>query len=344
VTYWPSRTPLVPIAFSLLVAACGSSSTISPTAPSGVTMPSPSSPPPGTVATPTPSQPNAPVTGGATITGRVSTTSALLAASTGEPSVFSPALAATADAGTLTVSVAGGPSTTVGASGDFTLTGVPSGSVQLRFSGRGTDATITISGVQATDRIQISVALTSRSAAVEAEHREHDNRGVEVNGRITALGAGTLTVGTSVVTVPPSAIIRHGSRTLTLAELKVGDKVEVKGTRTGTGVTATEVKVQTGGTGSDMDDEDDDDEDEDKDDKKGSSSSKKETELSGAVASLGTTACPTLTFVIKGTTVSTTATTKFDGLTCASIKVGTALEVKGTLTGTTLVATKVERD
>ena len=58
----------------------------------------------------------------------------------------------------------------------------------------------------------------------------------------------------------------------------------------------------------------------------------------------GSTAqCPVITFTIGGVTVNTTATTKFDGIACSAIKVGSSLEVKGTKTGTTMTATKVEK-
>lgn len=46
------------------------------------------------------------------------------------------------------------------------------------------------------------------------------------------------------MTVPVDAVIRHGSTPLLFADLRVGDIVHVKGTRTATGVTAREVYVQ----------------------------------------------------------------------------------------------------
>jgi len=285
------------IAGTIAVAACGGSATTAPTAPSALG-----------------SSTGSTLSGGATITGRV-------AATTGSTSRLT-AGALTMDGGRLaatttdpvTVTVVGtSASTTTNPDGTFTLTGVPSGSVQLRFVGRGGSATLTISGVQEADRIDIVVALSSEGAEVESENRQRDNNRVEVNGRVAAVApaAGTFTVGTTVVTVPPGTTIRHGSRTFTLADLSVGDKVEVKGTRSTTGITATEVKVQSAGNSSssiggkppsgnsgtgrgssgssnsgkkDLDDDEDeedeeeddedDDEDEDEDGKKGKGSGK----------------------------------------------------------------------
>lgn len=57
--------------------------------------------------------------------------------------------------------------------------------------------------------------------------------------------------------------------------------------------------------------------------------------------------CPALSFVVNGITVTTNASTHFDDTTCAAVRAfapGTRIEVEGDLQGTTLVATKVERD
>jgi len=141
-------------------------------------------------------------------------------------------------------------STMLDGTGQFTLTGVPPGTVTLQFSGPGVSATITLSGVTTGDQIHIEVTLTNSGARVDSESRQHDDDG-EVEGRITAVDAGqrTLKVGTTLVSVPATAIIRGGGKTMAFADLKVGQKVEVHGALDGTTFKATEVKV---------DDEDDD--------------------------------------------------------------------------------------
>jgi cytoskeletal protein CcmA (bactofilin family) len=54
--------------------------------------------------------------------------------------------------------------------------------------------------------------------------------------------------------------------------------------------------------------------------------------------------CPALTLTVNNVTVTTSASTYFDGVSCASLTVGTKVEVEGDLQGTTLVATKIERE
>lgn len=85
---------------------------------------------------------------------------------------------------------------------------------------------------------------------------------VELEGLISAKGAAGITVNGQLVLVPASAVIRHGNRMFTFADLHVGDRVHVKAMRTttGTGATAvttieaTEVKLQNPG-GEDDDEE-----------------------------------------------------------------------------------------
>jgi len=335
-----------------LLAACGGSANVSPAAPSGVA---------GLTS-------SANASTGAVITGRVtslSTASTNALRPSADASAFGgPTLAATTSG--ITVSVVGtGVSTTAGPGGDFTLTGVPSGTVQLLFTSGSASATLTISGVESNDRIEIAVSLNGSNAKVESENRRReDTPRVEVNGRVNAidLGAGTLQVGTTLVTVPSTATIRHGSQPLTLADITVGDHVEVKGTKSETGIVASEVKVETdseddedlknGPSGTsgpsiskDNDDDDEDGEDEDADgDHKGttSSSGASTSELKGTLSGLAGQ-CPTLTFSVQGVTVTTSSETKFSDVTCAGVKEGMSVEVKGSKTGTTLAATKVEK-
>lgn len=208
---------------------------------------------------------------GAVITGRVTGTAVTGAALTGAAGTgalsavgFARTAASVDDSIRVTV-VGTGISTTVAGTGDFTLQGVPEGAVQLEFSGRGATATVTLAGVQAADRIDITVSLNGPSAHVETEQRRHDRSGVEVTGLVSAVSAAarTLQVNGWLVTVPATATVRHGSRTLTLADIAVGNRVEVKGTAAGTTITATEVKVEDvsgseseshGGSGSGSDD------------------------------------------------------------------------------------------
>jgi hypothetical protein len=97
----------------------------------------------------------------------------------------------------LTVSVVGtNISTTINGTGQFTLTGVPAGTVQLKFSGSGVDATVTLSGVTATDRIDITVNVTGGNARVESERRSRGNGNDddEVKGVVSGLTGASPTI------------------------------------------------------------------------------------------------------------------------------------------------------
>jgi hypothetical protein len=274
---------------------------------------------------------------GAVITGRVTMTgAAALATGTSTPlalSVLPLAVGvpmASSASSTVTVTVVGtGATTTIDGSGSFTLDNVPAGSVQLHFQGRGADAMLTISGIEASDRISIAVTLNGSNARLDRREnsgRGNDNgKGNDVNGRIDAVDAGarSVRVGTTTIVVPTSALIRHGSRTLAFADLRVGDHIQVKGTRNGSTVTATEVKVEDDG-----DNEDDD---------------RNDNDLRGAVSALSGT-CPAVSFVVSGVTVTTSASTKFEDGACSGLRNDVRVEVQGTRTGNTLAASKVEFD
>ncbi len=175
----------------------------------------------------------------------------------------------------------------------------------------------------------------------EEKDRGEGNRG-SLSGFVTAISATTITVRGVVVTVPSGTAIRHGNRTLLMADIQVGDHVQVKGTTatttTGTTFTATEIKVE------DMDHDGDDDADEDDENDDGA---KVEGKISGLA---GTGTCPALTFnVVTGTTtitttkVTTNAATKFDGVLCTALANNAVVEVKGTKqTDGSILATKVE--
>lgn len=65
--------------------------------------------------------------------------------------------------------------------------------------------------------------------------------------------------------------------------------------------------------------------------------------IEGTIATLAGT-CPALTLSVRGVSVTTSASTTFDGLTCAALAVGMKVEVEGDLQGGVLAATKIERE
>ena len=158
----------------------------------------------------------------------------------------------------VTISVVGtGISTNADNQGQFTLNDVPSGTVVLNFTAPGSNATATLQGVGPGDRVQITVTVNGNNAHVDSEH--HNNG--EISARITSVDSGnqSFQAGSWTIKTNGSTVIRHGSKTVQFSDLKVGDHVEVRGTRDGSTVTATEIKVEQGGRGGDDADDDDDD-------------------------------------------------------------------------------------
>lgn len=208
---------------SAAVAACGSNASLSPLAPSA-----------------------AAAGRGAVITGRVT---GVAAAATTRDAV----LGATS-ATTLTVRIVGtNISSTVDGAGQFTLTGVPPGTVQLKFSGNGIDATITLANVSAAERITITVSLRGSDARVEFERRERDDDeddeddadDNEVEGSVSNLSgicpALTFTVQHTTVRTNGMTVFDDGPCTV----IANGTHVEVEGARQGDGsIVAASVEIE----------------------------------------------------------------------------------------------------
>ena len=158
----------------------------------------------------------------------------------------------------------------------------------------------------------------------EEGHGRPGHRG-ELSGFVTAKGTDTLTVRGVTVLVSTTTVIRHGHRTLTMADINVGDHVQARGAMDGTTLVAAEIKVED--TGNDNDDQN-------------------KVELKGTVAGL-TGTCPAVTFTIgtPATTVKTNSSTTFDDVTCATLANGAVVEVKGTKqTDGSILATSIEKE
>ena len=229
----------------------------------------------------------------------------------------------------VTVTIVGtGASTTLDGNGSFTLDNVPPGSVTLRFQGRGSDALLTISGIEADDRISIAVTLNGNSARLDKrDHENRGNNGVLVNGRIDSIDTAnqTLRVNLQTVFVQQATFIRHGNRTFRFSDLRVGDHIQVKGRRDGASFVASEIKVETG------DDDDDDGDDADND-------------LEGTINGLGGT-CPSVTFFVGSTKVTANAATSYEDITCLTLANNQRVEVTGNRANDgSIVATRIERD
>jgi hypothetical protein len=275
--------------------ACSGNASLSPTGPSGVGSPSGS---------------------GASITGQVNGGSGLAGMSVnGAP--------AAATSTNVTVSITGtGIAAAADAQGRFTLTGVPAGPVQLHFTGPGIDATATLE-VGAGEQITIAVTVSGSNATIESRRGAGGIDGkVELEGRITAIDVALSTIQVSgvVVNVPPTAVIRKaGGTPLLFADLLIGDRVHVRGTRvTGGGVDALEVKVQSQNTNPPL-------------------------KLEGMVEGL-TGTCPDVDFMIGGSLVETDGSTYFKGGACADLADGDNVEVRARVVAGKIVASQVETE
>jgi hypothetical protein len=206
----------------------------------------------------------------------------------------------------ITVTISGTNLTVaVDGQGRFTFTGVPAGTVQLVFSGGGASATLTLNGIQATDRITIQVTVKGTTATLDDEQRNGATM-TELEDQIAAINltGRTLVVGAVQVSVPTSAVVRHGDTPVDFTTLKVGDRVHVRGSMTGTTMTATEVIVQNTNTNPGVN-------------------------ASGTVTAVISRACPVVEFAVGGWTVVTSASTDFQKTTCAGITVGASVHIKG---------------
>ena len=219
----------------------------------------------------------------------------------------------------VTISVVGtGISTNADNQGQFTLNDVPAGTVVLNFSAPGANATATLQGVGPGDRVQITVTVNGNNAHIDSEH--HNNG--EISTRISSIDSGnkSFQAGNWTIKTTDSTVIRHGSKTVPFSDLKVGDHVQVRGTRDGSTVTATEIKVEQAGQGGDNEDDDDDDNDH-------------EAEVSGRVSGLlnsNSNSCPAIAFMIGNTKVTADQHTTYGKNTsCTAIKNDLKVEVTG---------------
>jgi len=213
----------------------------------------------------------------------------------------------------VTISVVGtGISTNADNQGQFTLDNVPSGTVALNFSAPGANATVTLQGVGANDRVQITVTVNGNNAHVDSEH--HNNG--EISARITSIDSAnkSFQAGNWTIKTSGSTVIRHGSKTVPFSDLKVGDHVQVRGTRDTSTVTATEIKVEQQGQGGDNDDDNDDND--------------HEAEVDGRVSGLSNS-CPGITFTIGNTKVTADQNTTYGRSSCSAIKNDLKVEVEG---------------
>jgi len=212
---------------------------------------------------PAPTAPTAPSgvldtpSSGATVSGSVKPKgiSALTAASTGAAATLQ-----------VTVTVVGtNISSPVDASGRFVLKGVSPGSLSLRFSGPGIEATLQVSSVDDRELVDLAVELEARFARIEASVRIKVDNSTEIDGDVTHVTG----------TCPNLSVVVHGwtvnmnaNSQGACGDVRVGIRIKIKGTRSGSVIVVVKVDVrgapnQPNNPNSDDDDDDDGDDDDD---------------------------------------------------------------------------------
>lgn len=281
-----SRIALVTVLIvaAAMAAACGKSNPAAPTAPTS----SPS---------------------GATIQGTVlgGSVSARSADSTG---------------GGMTVTVVGTNITvSVSLTGQFTITGVPAGDIQLKFHGVSGDATITVSQVAQGDTITLTVTITGTTATAETETRTDQSGMMQVEGRIEAIDttAKTITVAGKVISYA-NATMRHGSTVYpSLDQTCVGWRVHVAGTPAANGVTANTIEIQ-------------------------NTNGQIQVTVNGVVSGYKVTdqVKQEFEFTVSGRLIKANASTSYTGkTTAADVKDGARVEVKGQQMNGFVLATSI---
>lgn len=294
---------------------------------------------------PLPTAPSASSAGTATISGTVSglpqsarlTSPAfpLLASALAALDAVTFAVPLRADSG-VTVTVVGTDiSVTLSGSGKFVLTNVPVGNIQLRFSGPGTDAVLTIHGVT-NEHVQLVVKLEGSSAKLESFNRIQAGNTAQLEGLISSISYGDRSMRVANVEVKVRDVpVRHGSTIVPFNDLVIGQRVHVKGTVQNNHVVAQEVTLQNTGSSTVPGTPSNN----------GSGSSDSDgprVEFRGFLSGFSGT-CPGVTFTVDGRTVTANASTSFRHGPCDHLEEGTWVDVNAVRQGNgTLLAEKIE--
>lgn len=177
-------------------------------------------------------------------------TSGTSAVITGSVRAGSPLLAATTGARVsgLVVTVVGTTiSSGVDATDRFTLSGVPPGDIELRFTGAGVDSTVRLSQVLATQTVSLIVNVAGSAVLIDSETRSIAS-GEELEGRVEALPPttpdGSLIVAGRTIKTDSSTRIDQGGAAKSFADLLIGMRVHVTGTASGTDLRASVIRIQ----------------------------------------------------------------------------------------------------
>jgi hypothetical protein len=244
-----------------------------------------------------------------------------------------------ADSGVTVTVVGTNISVVLSGSGKFVLTDVPVGNIQLRFSGAGTDAVLTINGV-GNEHVQLVVKLEGSTAKLESFNRIQAGNTAELEGLITSISYGDRSMRVANVEVKVKDVpVRHGSTIVPFNDVMIGQRVHVKGTMENNHVVAIEVLLQNVNPPpvvnpppappnpgpSDGDDG-------------------PRVEFRGFLSGFGGIgSCPSVSFTVDGRAVTASSATSFRHGPCEHLENGTWVEVNGLRQGNgTVLADKIE--
>jgi Domain of unknown function (DUF5666) len=208
--------------------------------------------------------------------------------------------------------VQNGQSAVTDSSGDFTLNGVPAGTVDLQFSRADINARAPVALISGTN--QITAAVRGSTAVITA--RGH--AGEEIEGLVQANnGGGSLVVldqrlGAVTAKADSSTLIRRGNTVIPLSQIQIGMRVHVKAMLQADGTyLATEILLQDENVGG-------------------------EREVEGTVASVDSGAKSFVVTTVSGPiTVKTDSTTTFkkkgSAASFSDVVMGAMVEAEGTL-------------
>jgi hypothetical protein len=122
--------------------------------------------------------------------------------------------------------------------GDFVLSNVPAGPLELRFTGEGIAAVLPAGQIAGGETVTLAIRLTPAEGVIESMSRLRGTSAI-VEGVIEVPGlplpANTIIVGGRTIMIPPGVA--------SSAALKPGVRVRVTGTASAAGVTAQEVAI-----------------------------------------------------------------------------------------------------
>ena len=171
-----------------------------------------------------------------TISGTLRAGSPLLAASTGA-----------AISGLVVTVIGTNISTSVDAADRFTLNGIPPGDATLKFTGGGVDSAVPLGQLRAAETVALVLSVAGTSVSVDSEIRSA-GAAQQLEGRIESLpptsAANTLIVAGTTVKTDSGTRFEQGGANKSFADLLVGMRVHVEGTRSGSDLTASLIRIQ----------------------------------------------------------------------------------------------------